>query len=148
MPNPYLIYLHDTPAKHLFNRGTRAFSSGCIRLEQPAEFARFLIDRQAAIEQGRLDDALAGTRTRYIGMTDPVPIVVLYATIDLDDAGDLVFGPDIYGKDRESLFVLNQPARLEPEKILLAGNPIAARAADDIDTKDEVEDPGRPVSAN
>jgi murein L,D-transpeptidase YcbB/YkuD len=106
-PNPYLVYLHDTPAKHLFENATRAFSSGCIRVEQPEILAKLLTDRQPGNVRERLQAALAGQRSRFIGLEQPIPIVVMYGTVDLNAADELVFARDLYGKDLRVLTALN-----------------------------------------
>lgn len=99
MPNPYLIYLHDTPSRHLFKGSMRATSSGCIRLEHPQELATRLMSYQSAKQQARMRAALATDQTRYIALDQPLPIVVMYATIDLGADNELVFAEDIYRND-------------------------------------------------
>ena len=120
VPNPHLIYLHDTPAKHLFAQTNRAVSSGCIRVENPEQLAEFLVMRQSHHSRDRLEAAMNTDATRFIGLDQPVPIVVTYATIDLDDAGRLVFARDIYGKDAKVLAALDAP-QTNSQKLLVAG---------------------------
>lgn len=120
MPNPYQIFLHDTPSKHLFDSDTRAFSSGCIRVQQPDKLAEFLVDRQPDNSQERLQAALAGKQTRYIGLDRPLPVVVMYATIDLDAAGELAIARDLYDKDAQVLAALNSIDEQDRNAVLLA----------------------------
>jgi murein L,D-transpeptidase YcbB/YkuD len=121
MPNPYLVYLHDTPSRNLFSHDIRAFSSGCVRLEEPEQLARLLLERQQRDLEPRLDSALAKGRTRYIELDTPMPIVVMYGTVDLGADGQLVFAPDVYRKDRLVLAAMNAAEPDERDTILLAG---------------------------
>ncbi len=119
VPNPYLIYLHDTPARHLFARPARATSSGCIRVEDPDLLAGLLADAQENRINARLERAKQTDRQRFIGLQTPVPLVVMYATIDLDEDGELIFAADIYGRDEKMLAVLDSiPPRAT--KLLMA----------------------------
>ena len=120
MPNPYMIYLHDTPSRNLFNKDVRAFSSGCIRLEQPAELAQLILDRQQNVSAERFNAALDSRRTRHVDLDAPMPIVVMYGTVDLDASGQLVFARDIYRKDSKVLMALNAADPDERDTILLA----------------------------
>jgi L,D-transpeptidase YcbB len=99
MPNRYDVYLHDTPAKSLFDQPFRAFSHGCIRLERPLELALYLLRDQprwttAAIES----DITAGTE-RAIRLTTPQPVYVLYWTAWVGDDGHMEFHRDHYERD-------------------------------------------------
>ena len=109
MPNDHMIYLHDTPARNLFASAQRAVSSGCIRIEHPEKLAQMLAESQLPTTGERLENALRGTGTRYIGMDKPVPIIVLYATIDLDANNELAFAPDIYRSDPRLFALLDAP---------------------------------------
>jgi len=120
MPNPYLIYLHDTPSRRLFENDIRTFSSGCIRLEQPEQLAQLLVERQSKVSPERLNSALAGKRTRHIELDAPMPIVVMYGTVDMDDTGRLVFARDVYRRDKRVLAAMNPAKPDERDTILLA----------------------------
>ena len=98
MPNRFDVYLHDTPAKGLFNRPGRAFSHGCIRLERAADFAERLLD-QPQWTAAAIQDAIADGETHQVRLTRPVPVYVLYLTAFVDDAGGVNFRSDIYGRD-------------------------------------------------
>ncbi len=105
LPNPYAIYLHDTPAKHLFGEPTRAYSHGCIRLEDPDRLASLLlqIDGKSLDE---IDTMLAGTTNNRVHLKTFVPTHLTYMTTWVDDAGRLQNRPDVYGLDvrlREAL---------------------------------------------
>lgn len=98
MPNPYMIYLHDTPEKQHFSRSARALSSGCVRTERPVEFAERLIsdDGQDATVVGSV---LATRATREISLGTPVPVHITYMTAEADTAGGVKLLSDPYGRD-------------------------------------------------
>lgn len=98
-PNQYSVYLHDTPTKNLFQRESRAYSSGCVRLEKPLELAALLLHGTPLGSQEALTAALAnGTKT--VRLPSPMPIHLLYRTAWVDNQGTLHLRPDLYGHDR------------------------------------------------
>lgn len=98
-PNPWNIYLHDTPSKDLFERESRAFSHGCIRLQQPREFAYHLLARQTADPQGEFQAKLdSGNETR-VNLDQPIPVHLEYRTAFTNLRGGLQFRRDVYGRD-------------------------------------------------
>ncbi|HEX5044744.1 MAG TPA: L,D-transpeptidase family protein [Candidatus Polarisedimenticolaceae bacterium] len=101
MPNKFDIYLHDTPAGHLFAKETRAFSHGCIRVEKPLELAAALLADQPTWTPPRIEEAIASEETREVKLTRPLPIDITYFTAWTTSSGELRFGPDVYGLDRE-----------------------------------------------
>jgi murein L,D-transpeptidase YcbB/YkuD len=114
-PNPYLVYLHDTPSQALFEREQRAFSSGCIRTERPLELAQLLLANPQQWNRAAIDVALESGKTRSIRLPKPVPVLILYWTVDRDDQGAVVFKPDPYGRDPKLLKALDRPF-LRPDK--------------------------------
>jgi murein L,D-transpeptidase YcbB/YkuD len=114
-PNPYLVYLHDTPSQALFEREQRAFSSGCIRTERPLELAELLLANPERWNRAAIDAVLDSGTTRTIRLPKPVPVLILYWTIDRDDQGAIVFKPDAYGRDPKLLKALDRPF-LRPDK--------------------------------
>lgn len=95
MPNRFDVYLHDTPDKHVFGRDNRRISHGCIRVQNPLEFAALLMQQPIdAIHQGI---AMGGT-TRN-SLPTPVPVFVIYQTAFADAAERLEFRPDFYKRD-------------------------------------------------
>jgi len=98
-PNQWNIYLHDTPSKSLFGRQVRAFSHGCIRLNDPFDFAYALLSRQEADPQAFFQDRLRGGVEQRVNLTDPVPVHLVYRTAFTSVDGTLNFRPDIYGRD-------------------------------------------------
>lgn len=101
LPNPYNIYLHDTPAKDKFLATTRAFSHGCIRLSQPMELAYRLVGDVAGWSKARIDAAFASGKTTRVNLPEHIPVHMIYATAFEGDGGSVEFRPDIYGRDRK-----------------------------------------------
>ena len=99
-PNRYSIYFHDTPAKGLFERQQRAFSHGCIRLHQPFELARYLLQDQPGWSDSRIRRAMNSGTEKWVTLPEPVPVVISYYTAWVDPEGQLNFREDIYGHDR------------------------------------------------
>ena len=100
-PNPYDIYLHDSPAKELFTHDVRAYSHGCIRLRDPVEFAHALLARQTADPVGFFDERLrTGAETR-VNLEEKVPVHIDYRTAFTEVTGGLQFRPDVYGRDAD-----------------------------------------------
>ena len=98
-PNKYNIYLHDTPAKSLFDREERAFSHGCVRLHRPFDFAHALLAPQEDDPEGAFRRALDGGAERRIDLEAPVPVHIVYRTAFTDAKGGLHFRADVYGRD-------------------------------------------------
>lgn len=100
MPNPFAVYLHDTPSRELFARQERSFSSGCIRLEQPLALAEWLLGLEGHPRAGRVESLMARQETVTINLKEPVPTYLVYFTAFATDDGDIAFRRDIYGRDR------------------------------------------------
>nr|WP_025062198.1 L,D-transpeptidase family protein [Sulfitobacter guttiformis] len=98
-PNQYNIYLHDTPSKSLFSREVRAFSHGCIRLQDPFDFAEALLARQEADPMGFFKAQLGTGRESRVNLVEPVPVHLIYRTAFTDSRGNLNFRRDVYGRD-------------------------------------------------
>ncbi len=98
-PNPYAIYLHDTPDQGLFNTRVRAHSNGCVRLEDPFEFAYELLGAQESDPQARFHSVLDSGQQKRVFLDDPVPVHLVYRTAFTDKRGALNFREDVYGRD-------------------------------------------------
>ncbi|MFN6979150.1 MAG: L,D-transpeptidase family protein, partial [Gemmobacter sp.] len=107
-PNPWSIYLHDTPERHLFARENRAYSSGCVRLNDPFDFAYVLLARQEADPRAAFHRVLDSGRQERIFLAEPVPIHLDYRTAFTGTKGELHFRRDIYGRDAAILAALVQ----------------------------------------
>jgi murein L,D-transpeptidase YcbB/YkuD len=98
VPNRFGVYLHDTPGKGLFANPVRAFSHGCMRLENPRALAAALLGG-ASISSAEIDARIAAGTTRRIPLPAAVPLFVVHRTVHPSDEGHLAFHPDIYGWD-------------------------------------------------
>jgi L,D-transpeptidase YcbB len=104
-PNSHSVYLHSTPSTELFDKSRRDFSSGCIRVEKPAELASFLLrnqpDGQEQWTVARVQSAMdSGKDNRQINLTVKVPVLILYVTAVAEEDGTVHFFDDIYGHDK------------------------------------------------
>ncbi len=113
LPNPYHVYLHDTPSRALFEQENRAFSSGCIRIENPLELARLLLNDPLNWSAEKIAQAVAGGETRTVRLPVPVPVLLLYSTAWVDEAGTAYFTRDVYGRDPAVLKGLDSAFRIE-----------------------------------
>jgi L,D-transpeptidase YcbB len=113
MPNKKQIYLHDTPQRSLFERRTRTFSAGCIRVAKPVELAKILLDHDAAAVE-KLDLLLETSHTMGLRVPKRVPVELVYWTVWVD-GGELYFAPDIYGRDAKLMKTLRS---LEAEEAI------------------------------
>lgn len=99
-PNTYNIYLHDTPAKSLFDESSRAFSHGCIRISEPFALARHLLRNNSAWTDLKIKKAMNAGAENWVNLKAPVPVFITYFTAWVDDQGRLQLRNDIYGHDQ------------------------------------------------
>jgi murein L,D-transpeptidase YcbB/YkuD len=97
MPNPYNVYLHDTPSKSLFSRETRAFSHGCIRVGDAIGFAATLLE--PGKNRQEVDAVVKRGATVTVDLPERLPVYVAYFTAAPGSDGQVRFLPDIYGRD-------------------------------------------------
>jgi murein L,D-transpeptidase YcbB/YkuD len=93
-PNDYAVYLHDTPMRALFEQDKRAFSHGCVRVDDPFRFAETVLGPGWSEERIK---KLIGGKERYVNLARPLPIHIEYFTAEVDDFGRLQLREDIYG---------------------------------------------------
>ncbi|MDH3694579.1 MAG: L,D-transpeptidase family protein, partial [Gammaproteobacteria bacterium] len=106
LPNPYAIYLHDTPARQLFTRSARSFSHGCIRLEKPFVLAKYLLRNLPEWdEERRTLVAASGVETK-VQLPKPIPVHLMYLTAWADSNGTVHFRDDVYERDVELARIL------------------------------------------
>jgi len=98
-PNSYNIYLHDTPAKSLFQHSTRAFSHGCIRLGEPEKLAVYLLRNDPVWSAAKIGTAMHKGVEKYVTLKNPIPVYIGYMTAFVDDKGRINFRDDIYKRD-------------------------------------------------
>jgi murein L,D-transpeptidase YcbB/YkuD len=111
-PNPYLVYLHDSPAKSLFDRDERAFSSGCIRVQKAFELAELVLNDPAHWNQESMSRVVASKRTQTVHLREPVSVLILYWTAEPRANGQVSFRNDIYHRDAATLAALDSDFRL------------------------------------
>lgn len=99
MPNQYAIFLHDTNHPDLFDRSQRTLSSGCIRVKEPQDLAMFILEPNPDWDASRMETYLERGKTIDIAADAPFPVYLLYNTVWVGPANDLVFGSDLYGLD-------------------------------------------------
>ena len=99
LPNPYAVYLHDTPSRHLFRRPVRTFSSGCIRVEEPLQLADFVLGNEAGTSRVDVLEAIDSGENHSVSLPQKVPVYLLYLTAWVDDEGRAHFHDDVYGRD-------------------------------------------------
>ena len=99
-PNDEDVYMHGTPAQQLFSRARRDFSHGCIRLEDPARFAEWVLRDQPAWTREKIDAAMQGARPTRVNLKQPLTVVLFYDTVHVNSENVVFFVEDIYGHDR------------------------------------------------
>jgi murein L,D-transpeptidase YcbB/YkuD len=109
LPNPYDVFLHDTPDKSLFERDTRTFSEGCVRLDQAMALAQHALRRLDGWSEERIQSEIDSLRHQTLRLPEPIPVYVLYLTSWVDDDGLVNFREDVYG--REQILAEYYPAR-------------------------------------
>ena len=125
-PNEHDVYLHDTPAGHLFDVKERDFSHGCIRVEHPVDLAEYLLRGTAEGPRDRIQALIDSGERKAIRLPEPVPVHILYWTAWVDDRGLVQFRDDVYGHDRrldeairsgtEAQFQINAPQKEAEEQ--------------------------------
>jgi murein L,D-transpeptidase YcbB/YkuD len=100
-PNRYSVYLHDTPSRRLFALPQRAFSHGCIRLEDPFGLAETLISNEMGWSKYELLSLSKQSKSKVVALNEAVPIHITYMTAWADEQGIVNFRPDIYNRDSQ-----------------------------------------------
>ena len=106
-PNPYAVYMHDTPHKDLFSSEQRATSSGCIRVENPLQLVQLLFNDPVKWSDAAIAAKLQTTTTENVTLPAQVPLLLAYWTVDLTDDGRITFKTDVYGHDAALLQALD-----------------------------------------
>jgi murein L,D-transpeptidase YcbB/YkuD len=106
MPDPYSVYLHDTPARGLFDRDERARSHGCVRLQKPRELAAAILAPQG-YTLDTVNAAIAARTTKRIIPTADYTVYILYRTAEATPDGEASFHPDVYGWDSRTVEAIN-----------------------------------------
>ena len=98
-PNKFSIYMHDTPMKDLFFKDERTFSHGCIRLQEPFEFAYSLLRNQEVDPENKFQEILQKEEETFINLSRNIPVYITYRTAFFDDYGQVHYRADVYGRD-------------------------------------------------
>jgi murein L,D-transpeptidase YcbB/YkuD len=109
-PNSHSIYLHDSPAKSLFNEDKRAFSHGCIRLAEPKKLAKYLLRNDPNWDEAKITTAMNKKVEQYVTLKNTIPVFIAYFTAWVDRQGKLNFRNDVYKRDsRLAKLILENP---------------------------------------
>jgi L,D-transpeptidase YcbB len=113
-PNRFLVYQHDTPSKKLFDHPVRAYSHGCMRVQNPDKYAEVLLGITQPEERYTTDriQAMYGKGERRINFKTPIPVYVTYQTAFVDEAGRLQARRDLYGHDKQITRILHGERRV------------------------------------
>lgn len=98
-PNKYDVYLHDTPYRTHFAKRERAYSSGCIRLEDPIALAEYILKSDSTWTRERIEKMLDGDENRTINLDQDIPVYIFYATAWPHEDGTIHYLKDIYDRD-------------------------------------------------
>jgi murein L,D-transpeptidase YcbB/YkuD len=113
-PNPHFVYLHDTPQKSLFERESRTFSHGCVRVQNVFDLAELVLDDPQHWSKAKLLKAIETGKTQTITLEHRVPVLVAYWTAGVSPDGRAFFYDDVYGRDPAELQALNGPFHFHP----------------------------------
>lgn len=106
-PNKYSVYLHDTPSRQLFEKSDRSLSHGCIRVQDPLKLAELILGNRLGWTRPKIDAAIAAGKTQTVSLPKPLPVLLLYWTVDPTFDGGAHFYPDIYSRDAGLLKALD-----------------------------------------
>jgi L,D-transpeptidase YcbB len=107
MPNPFTIYIHDTPTKALFDKDDRALSHGCIRTDKALDFAALMLRANPGWDRSAVDRIVTTAKTVKVDLDHPVAVYIAYFTVVWGEDGTVHFLKDIYGRDRPISDALN-----------------------------------------
>ncbi|CAN5312213.1 L,D-transpeptidase family protein [soil metagenome] len=128
-PNKFLVYQHDTPDKNLFSRDVRAFSHGCMRVQNPDQYAATLLNITMPGERYTPEKirGMYGHSEIDLKFPTPIPVNITYQTAWVDDAGKLQLRNDIYGRDAQMLSILRNAKGKDLENVVAHSQPSYSR---------------------
>jgi murein L,D-transpeptidase YcbB/YkuD len=130
-PNKFLVYQHDTPDKHLFAKEERAFSHGCMRVQNPDQYAATLLG--ITLPNGRYTPekirSMYGQSEIDIKFPTPIPVNITYQTAFVDDGGKLQLRKDVYGRDAAMQSILRGAKGKDLENVIARSQPGYSRPA-------------------
>ena len=115
MPDPFDVYLHDTPSRGIFASADRRRSHGCVRVENPVRLASLLLNEDEAM----VSRGVEAGYTHQQRLAKPVPVFIVYQTVSVDPSGRVQFLPDHYGRDALIWSLLNRSSEPAVEQIAL-----------------------------
>ncbi|MGL3107373.1 L,D-transpeptidase family protein [Bradyrhizobium sp. BR 1432] len=130
-PNKFLVYQHDTPDKHLFAKEDRAFSHGCMRVQNPDQYASVLLNITMPSDKYTPERvrSMYGKSEIDLKFPTPIPVNITYQTAFVDDAGKLQFRKDVYGRDATMINILKNNRGKDLEAIVAHSQPSYSRPA-------------------
>ncbi|MCP3473656.1 L,D-transpeptidase family protein [Bradyrhizobium sp. CCGUVB1N3] len=130
-PNKFLVYQHDTPDKHLFARDERAFSHGCMRVQNPDQYASVLLNIAMPNEHYTPERVrgMYGSSEVDLKFPTPIPVNITYQTAFVDDGGKLQFRKDVYGRDATMINILKNSRGKDLENVVAHSQPSYSRPA-------------------
>jgi murein L,D-transpeptidase YcbB/YkuD len=130
-PNKFLVYQHDTPDKYLFAKEERAFSHGCMRVQNPDQYASVLLN--IALPNDRYTPekvrSMYGNSEIDLKFPTPIPVNITYQTAFVDDGGKLQFRKDVYGRDATMISMLRSAHGRDMENVVAHSQPSYSRPA-------------------
>ena len=120
-PNPFGVYMHDTPDKKLFTLSVRERSNGCVRVEQIAPLASLVLGGEDPDD--RIIEAIATGETQRIELSQPLAVYMLYWTAFADSDGAMEFRPDRYDRDPPLIAKLGAKAEKPPKSLATLDTP-------------------------
>jgi murein L,D-transpeptidase YcbB/YkuD len=133
-PNKFLVYQHDTPDKNLFAKEDRAFSHGCMRVQNPDQYASVLLNitEPNAHYTPEKIKSMYGQSEIDLKFPTPIPVNITYQTAFVDDDGNLQFRKDVYGRDANMLSLLRSGKNKDLENVIAHSQPNYVRPAGDL----------------
>ncbi|OAF18928.1 L,D-transpeptidase family protein [Bradyrhizobium neotropicale] len=130
-PNKFLVYQHDTPDKYLFAKEERAYSHGCMRVQNPDQYASVLLNITMPNEHYTPERirSMYGSSEVDLKFPTPVPVNITYQTAFVDDAGKLQIRKDVYGRDATMINILKNNRGKDLENVVAHAQPSYSRPA-------------------
>jgi murein L,D-transpeptidase YcbB/YkuD len=124
-PNKFLVYQHDTPDKYLFAKEERAFSHGCMRVQNPDQYASVLLNIALPNEKYSPERirSMYGSSEIDLKFPTPIPVNITYQTAFVDDGGKLQFRKDVYGRDATMISILKNGRGKDLENVVAHSQP-------------------------
>jgi murein L,D-transpeptidase YcbB/YkuD len=135
-PNKFLVYQHDTPDKNLFAKEERAFSHGCMRVQNPDQYAATLLNITLPNERYTPEKirSMYGHSEIDLKFPTPIPVNITYQTAFVDEAGKLQLRKDVYGRDAAMLALLKNSRSKDMENVVAHSQPSYARPTGNLPT--------------